>query len=208
MRKRFGQTIREYMRENQSLYVFTSVLFAMGVIFGSLIVGSLPPSQNQELLGFLQYFFSNIKEHGGTDTTLHFQQALGYYIRVIAMMWIFGLSIIGVPVILLLLFMKGTVVGFTVGFLVQQFQWDGVTFSLMGVLPQNMLVVPALMIAGVAGVSFSLRLVRTRLVSKRGEVFPYFVSYTFLSAAMFGVLVIAALFETFVSPQLMQLALK
>jgi len=74
-------------------------------------------------------------------------------------------------------------------------------------LPQNLLVVPALFIVGVSGISFSLRLIKTRLVSKRDGIMPHFVGYTVLVIAMLAVLMIASLFETFVSPRLMQLVL-
>ncbi|MFP3381015.1 stage II sporulation protein M, partial [Bacillus sp. SIMBA_069] len=87
----------------------------------------------------------------------HFQESFGFYAKTVAIMWVLGLSIIGLPMILLMLFLKGVVVGFTVGFLVNQLQWQGVTFAMMGILPQNLLVVPALFIVGVSGISFSLR---------------------------------------------------
>lgn len=204
MRTRFGQTFHAYMREHHSLFLFTIILFAMGIIFGAVIVNSLALPQKQELLVFLQYFFSNLDEHGIPEPSAHFLQAFGHYLKTAGIMWILGLSIIGLPMILLLLFLKGVVVGFTVGFLVHQLQWQGVTFSLMGVLPQNMLVVPALLIVGVSGISFSLRLIKTRLLSKRDRIMPHFMSYTVLVVAMMAVLTVAAMFETFISPKLMQ----
>ncbi|MGC5324463.1 stage II sporulation protein M [Brevibacillus sp. SYSU BS000544] len=209
MRARIGQTIRNFMKENQSLYVFTVVLITMGVIFGAVIVNSLSLEQKQELFGFLQYFFRNIDQNGIADPNQQFQQAMGYYVKTVGIMWIFGLSIIGVPMILLLLFLKGIVIGFTVGFLVNQFQWDGVLFALAGVLPQNMLVIPAFVIIGVAGIAFSLRLIKTRLISNnRGPILPYFFSYSMLVLVMFGILTLAALFESYISPSIMQYVIK
>lgn len=207
MRSRVGQTIQTYAREHQSLYWFTIVLFTMGIIFGAVLVNSLPLSQKQELYGFLQYFFNSLSQQGIPETSTHFQQSFGYYAKTVAIMWVLGLSIIGLPMILLMLFLKGVVVGFTVGFLVNQLQWQGVTFAMMGILPQNLLVVPALFIIGVSGISFSLRLIKTRLVSKRDDIMPHFIGYTMLVMCMLGVLTMAALFETFVSPRLMQVVL-
>lgn len=207
MRSRVGQTIQTYAREHQSLYWFTIVLFTMGIIFGAVLVNSLPLSQKQELYGFLQYFFNSLSQQGIPETSTHFQESFGFYAKTVAIMWVLGLSIIGLPMILLMLFLKGVVVGFTVGFLVNQLQWQGVTFAMMGILPQNLLVVPALFIIGVSGISFSLRLIKTRLVSKRDDIMPHFIGYTVLVMCMLGVLTMAALFETFVSPRLMQVVL-
>lgn len=207
MRTRIGQTIQVYAKEHQSLYWFTIVLFTMGIIFGAVIVNSLPLSQREDLFGFLQFFFSSLGEKGIPEPSSHFQQSFGHYAKTVGIMWVLGLSIIGLPMILLLLFLKGVVVGFTVGFLVAQLQWKGVTFAMMGVLPQNLLVVPALIIVGVSGISFSLRLIKTRLLSKRDVILPHFVGYSVLVISMLAVLTIAALFESFVSPKLMQMVL-
>lgn len=207
MRSRIGQTIQTYAKDHQSLYWFTIVLFAMGIIFGAVLVNSLPLSQKQELYGFLQYFFNSLTQQGLSPSNAHFQESFGHYAKTVGIMWVLGLSIIGLPLILLILFLKGVVVGFTVGFLVSQMQWQGVTFAMMGVLPQNLLVVPAMFIVGVSGISFSLRLIQTRLVSKRDGIMPHFIGYTVLVVAMLGVLALASLFETFVSPRLMQYVL-
>lgn len=208
MRNRFGQSFQAYLSENQTLYVFTIVLFAMGVVFGAILVNSLGLAQKQELLRFLEYFFSNMNQTGLPDPQLHFLQSFAFYLKTVGIMWILGLSIIGLPMILLLLFLKGIVVGFTVGFLVSQMQGQGILYSLAGVLPQNMLVVPALILIGVGGISFSLRLIKTRLLSKRDQILPHFMNYTVLVVAMFSVLTVAALFETFVSPALIQYVAK
>lgn len=208
MRTRMGQTFQAYMREHQSLYLFAVILFAMGVIFGAIIVNSLGLSQKQELIGFLQYFFANVDEHGIAEPAAHFQKTIAFHVKTVGIIWMLGLSIVGLPLILLLLFLKGVVVGFTVGFLVDQLQWQGVLYALSGVLPQNMLVVPALLMVGVGGISFSLRLIRTRLLGKRDVIFPYFWSYTAMMIVMLVVLAAASLFEAYVSPALLQYVIK
>ncbi|MFM1652805.1 stage II sporulation protein M [Brevibacillus sp. B_LB10_24] len=208
MHRRVGQTVRSYMQEHQTHYVFTAVLFAMGIIFGSIVAGSLAQPQKQELFSFIQYFFLDLQEHGVPQANAQFQHSFGYYLKMVGIMWAFGLSVIGLPIILLLLFLKGMMVGFTVGFIVNQLKWQGILFSLAAILPQNMLIVPALLIVGVSGTAFSLRLMRSRFLFKKGEVLPYFATYTATTAGMLAILTIAALFEAFVTPHLMQYMLK
>ncbi|WP_232696229.1 stage II sporulation protein M [Brevibacillus daliensis] len=207
VRSRFGQSIQMFLIENQSLFLFAIILLTMGAIFGAILVNSLDLSQKQELLGFLGYFFTNFDQNGISDPSLHFQQAFGHHVKTLLILWLLGMSIIGLPMIVLLLFLKGIIVGFTVGFLVEELQWKGMTFALFGVLPQNMLVIPAMLIAGVAGISFSLKLVRTRLLSRRESIMPYFRTYSFLVGCMFAIMIAAAVVETFLSPLLMRYAI-
>lgn len=208
MRARMGQTILKDVRENQTLYVFTVVLMAMGIIFGTILVHSLSVDQRTELQDTLSSFMLLVDDGDISLTPAHFQEKWGQYAKLVGIMWVFGLSVIGLPVILLLLFLKGMIIGFTVGFLVQHWKWKGISLALAGILPQNMLAVPALLIAGVAGVSFSLRLIRSRILTRKGERLPHLLHYTVLSLVMIVVLGVAALIETYLSPELMQLVIK
>ncbi|GAB7386190.1 stage II sporulation protein M [Bacillaceae bacterium] len=204
MRSRIGQTMQLYLREHVSLFIFTIVLFIMGVIFGAMVVNSLTLSQKQDLFQYLSQFFRQIETNRVADPGLTFQQALGHYLKYIGFMWILGLSIIGLPLILIMLFLKGLVVGFTVGFLVSQLRWEGLSFAFVSVVPQNLLVIPAMIIVGVAGISFSLRLIKSRFLQRGGRIFHHFLSYSVLVLLMALVLTFASAFEAFVSPVLMK----
>lgn len=83
MRTRIGQTIQTYAKDHQSLYWFTIVLFAMGIIFGAVLVNSLPLSQKQELFGFLQYFFNSLSQQGMSHSNAHFQESFGHYAKTV-----------------------------------------------------------------------------------------------------------------------------
>ncbi|MBO8170607.1 MAG: stage II sporulation protein M [Bacillaceae bacterium] len=204
MKKRFALTLKSYMHEHISLYIFAIVLLAMGVIFGAVVVNSLTLNQKQDLLQYVSGFFLEMREGDGFHSTAAFQQSLGHYLKYIGFMWILGLSIIGLPLILILLFLKGLVVGFTVGFLVHQLQWKGLLYAFVSVVPQNLLVIPAMIVVGVAGISFSMKLIQSRFLQKGERIFPYFVSYSSLVLFMSGIFVIASLFEAFVSPVLLK----
>jgi stage II sporulation protein M len=134
-----------------------------------------------------------------------FNQSLSHYLKYIGFMWILGLSIIGLPIILILLFLKGVVVGFTVGFLVNQMGWHGLLLSFVSVLPQNLILVPAFIIVSAASVSFSLKMIRQQFLRKNSSpIMPQFVRYSLLVVAVGIALFAVSLFEAYVSPVLMK----
>ena len=71
-----------------------------------------------------------------------FSKVFFHNIKYMGVIWILGISIIGLPVMLILLFLKGMVIGFTVGFLVNQMGWSGFLLSFVSVLPQNIFIIP------------------------------------------------------------------
>lgn len=204
---RAGQAFQLHVQNQMSLYLFVVVLFMMGVIFGAIIVNTLSPVQKENLLTYLGHFFRGLDQQTIAEPKIAFQHTLGSHLKTIGLMWILGVSVIGVPFIFVLLFLKGLVIGFTVGFLVSQLSWQGLWFAFLAVVPHNLLVVPALMMVAVSGTSFSLLLAKNRLIQRRGTIYPQFMSYSVLVTIMVGVLMLASFFEAYVSPTLMRWAL-
>lgn len=207
------ESVRYYMQrhleENKTLYAFVSVLFLMGVIFGAIIVNSLSLNQKQDLYTYLSRFFVQAAEGGFTSKTDMFFQSFGHYLKYMGLMWILGLSVIGLPVILVMLFLKGVVIGFTVGFLVNQMGWYGFLLSFVSVLPQNVLLIPAFIIVTVAAVAFSFKMIR-QLAFKRHHMpfFPQLLRYTLLVAGVGVMVLLASTMEAFFTPALMEQVIK
>jgi stage II sporulation protein M len=199
-----GSTIGLHVKQQKSLYLFVTVLFMMGVIFGSLIVNALDPTQKEGLLHYLGYFFQGLKQDSIADSSIALQHSVGDHLKTIGLMWILGLSVIGIPLLLIFIFIKGLVIGFTVGFLVNQLSWQGLWFAFVSVVPQNLLIIPALIIVTVAGINFSKDLVRNRLIHHRGRIYPQFVSFCILVTGMAAILLLSSVFEAYLSPVIMK----
>ncbi|GIP48510.1 MULTISPECIES: stage II sporulation protein M [Paenibacillus] len=196
--------IRHALKDQTPLYVFVSVLFLMGVVFGALMVNALTLEQQQDISRYLGDFFLSINEGGVEFQTQAFWDVAALHLKWLGLIWLLGLSVIGLPGILILDFLKGVLIGFTVGCLVGQYTWKGLLFALVSVAPHNLIVIPALLIASVAAVGFSLNIIRSRvLMSHTGQATRPFLSYTGLTLAMAAVLLAVSSFETWVTPVMM-----
>jgi stage II sporulation protein M len=203
-RNPWGKLIGQHVESQKSLYLFVTVLFMMGVIFGAVIVNTLDPAQKEGLLGYLGHFFQGLAQNSIAEPGVALQHSIGDHLKTVGLMWILGLSVIGIPVLLLFIFLKGLVIGFTVGFLVSQLSWEGLWFAFVAVVPQNLLVIPAMIIVSVAGIHFSMLLVKNRLIHHRGAIYPEFVSFSVLVTGMALVLLVSSLFEAYISPVMMK----
>lgn len=201
-----GQAIAYHIEENRSIYIFTIVLFLIGIIFGAIIVNSLSLNQRHDLHIYLNQFFGQVSEGQLADSGAMFSQSFAHYLKNIGLMWVLGLSIIGLPIILILLFIKGVVVGFTVGFLVNQLGMDGFMLSFTSVMPQNFILVPAYIIVATASVAFSLKMVRQQFIKRSHEpIFQHFLRYSALVLCIGALLAVASAFEAYISPNLMRM---
>lgn len=135
-----------------------------------------------------------------------FGQSIFHNAKYLGLMWILGISVIGMPIIFIMIFLKGIVVGFTVGFLVNQMGVSGFFLSFVSVLPQNVLLIPAYLIMGTCAIAFSLKLIRQLFVKRSLHDAPiqWFGRYAFVLLVILFLALISSLFEAYLSPVLME----
>jgi stage II sporulation protein M len=206
MKKRLYQNdAASYFREHSSIFLFIVILFLMGVIFGAIVVNSMSITQKQDLFYYLSQFFGQISNGKVAENSDVFMQSFFHNSKFIGLIWILGISIIGLPVILILLFIKGMVVGFTVGFLVSQLGWKGFMLAFVSILPQNLIIIPVFIIMAALSVIFSLRMIKRQFLKQYGQpIMPFFKRYifTFVGAVIF--ISAASGVEAYLSPWLMK----
>ncbi|UTR14557.1 stage II sporulation protein M [Salipaludibacillus sp. LMS25] len=197
-----------HLESNRATYIFTTVLLIMGVIFGAIIVNSMGFSQKNDLYAYLTLFFNEASKGEFASSKEIFIQSFAYYSKMLGFIWFLGLSVIGVPIIYILLFVKGVMVGFTVGILVDQMGVNGFLFAFTSVLPQNIILIPVFITAATMATVFTLRLWRQIMKKGREPVMTYFVHYSFFILCIGIILLLVASFEAFISPHLMSLIIE
>ncbi|MEF3301889.1 stage II sporulation protein M [Paenibacillus sp. GYB003] len=192
--------MRLYMKDHLPLYLFVSVLFVMGVVFGALMVNALSPGQKEEMARHVNSFVQIVNqgsEFGGQGTLW---DSFALHLKWIGLIWVLGLSVVGLPLIFILDFLKGVLIGFSVGYLTHQLSWKGMLLAFVSIAPQNLIVIPALVMCSVGACAFSMYIVKNRFLQKRGALYPTFVQYTTTAAGMAVLLFGVALFEAYLSP--------
>ncbi|MDH6369736.1 stage II sporulation protein M [Paenibacillus sp. PastF-3] len=199
------RNLRLMMKEQTPLYIFVGVLFLVGVVFGALIVSALTMDQQQELGDYLGNFFVTVDQQGLSAAPDSYWSIAALNLKWIGLIWILGLSVIGLPGILILDFLKGVLIGFTVGCLVSQYSWHGMLFALVSVAPHNLVLIPVLLLSSAAAIAFSLQMIRSRVLGqRRTPITRPFTMYTILSLVMALLILGISSFETYVTPIMMR----
>jgi stage II sporulation protein M len=199
-----GQSVKTHVQEHFSIYVFVTVVFTVGVVFGAVLVGALTLDMNQDIGRHLGNFFVNLGEDTAIDPVRSFWSIFSLNIKWLLLIWLLGMSVVGLPLVLLLDFLKGALVGFTVSFMIAQYGWNGVLFSLTGILPQNLILIPVMLIESAMALIFTLFLVKNRFLKNGGSLYKPFSRYC-LVTLLLGLLVTGtSFFEAYGSPQLMR----
>jgi len=191
-------------RDNLNLYVFLGVLIVVGAIFGALLVNALTLEQQQELADSIGVYMTSVNEPQSMSPVTAFWDSFWFYGKWLLLIWFLGLSVIGLPLVLVLDFLKGVLIGFTVALLAQQLAWKGVLFFLAATAPQNVIVVPVLIIASLSAARFAYFVVRERLFRRKGQLLPPFLAHTAVMGLMLVMLCAASLYEAFLAPHIIE----
>lgn len=192
------------LRHNWHLLVVVFLFFALGFFFGIAGEGQLEAGEVTELTSYLDSFLNQLD---GLEAYSPAALKITMYnnIAVIFAIYLLGLTVIGIPVVLALIFARGFALGFTVAFLTSEKSFDGIVLALVSILPQNIFYVPALVVAGAASLSFALVLIR-RYFDPMQRVWPSFANYTAVMLLVLTVMLGAGMVEAYLSPALLKLA--
>lgn len=181
-------------------YFFVILFFMIGISSGAFMSKALTESENKDLIVYLKNFFSIVDSKDINNFSILKQSLLNNFQTGI-IIWVLGVTVIGIPLILLLIALRGFIIGFTVGFFVKQMGMKGMIFSLVSILPQNILIVPSTIFVGVLGISFSIMIIKnmTRKNRKYNVVNQFFI-YSTIMAIIHIMIAVGCLIEAYISP--------
>ncbi|WP_028963073.1 stage II sporulation protein M [Sulfobacillus thermosulfidooxidans] len=193
----------EYLRHYWTPVYIATAAFAVGVLFGVLAIGTLTPADIFSLETYLRHFV----DLETTSPTYHgvFQPALTNNLKILGLLYILGVSVAGMPLVVVALFFRGFVVGFSAAFMISSLHWQGIVLTLITIVLQNVFIVPALIIVGGVALGFSWQLIATRSPAAKHSLAQRFGAFTTLVLAMGLVMVVGTFLEAYGAPFLMHL---
>ncbi len=198
-----------HVKEHATIYIFMVILFLTGIIFGSIIVNSMNFVQKQDLFFYLERFFGQISHEQHIENKEILKDSFFYHAKYLILLFILGLSVIGLPVVWILLFLKGLVVGFSVGFIVNQLGLQGLLLASLSIAPQNFFFLFIYIIAGSLSMIFSLTLMRKLFTRKFSHpVLQPFGQYITVFSLLLVCSFLAAILEAFVANEAMSSLIK
>jgi len=176
--------------------VAASLCLLIGLVAGIVIAAEMAGADS-ELGSFADGFLKALPDLT-MDASLETGTALAGNWRFIAVIWFLGLSVFGIPLIGLLLFLRGFALGFAVSFLVGRQLSAGLLVAILGVLPQNLLLIPAMVVAGALAAVFAKNLWRGNIL------WQSIAKYSGCFIVIFLVAAVAAWLQGYVSPALLK----
>lgn len=199
----------KHIKEHMMIYLFMVVLFITGIIFGAIIVNSMTFIQKQDLFFHVDRYFMQVNTEEAVHSMDILKRSFFFHVKYLCLFFVLGITIIGIPAVWMLLFIKGVVIGFSVGFMVNQLGTKGLLLATLSIAPQNMIIIPVYIIASSLSMIFSLTLCY-KLFGKSVTLSlgKPFIRYSYLFIILLICALGSSLIETFVANEAFKALLK
>ncbi len=134
------QTIINYLNEtikkHKNLLIFLLITFIVGLVFGSLFINFITDSDKSLLKEQVGTYFSSIKKLSSDvfGINVFLSESLNNTLQLL-IIFILGISMIGVFAVVIILFFKGFMLGTTLSVIILNYQLKGVVGALLYVFP-------------------------------------------------------------------------
>ncbi|HHV95467.1 MAG TPA: stage II sporulation protein M [Clostridiaceae bacterium] len=201
MLSRIKRILVNHIKENTNRYFWVFMAFVAGVSAGAFTVNGLSTLQSEELINYFQGFL-HIMDKQKLNSNEIFMLSLQNNMKLILLLWVLGVTIIGIPFIFLLIIIRGFVVGFTSGFIINFLGIKGAIFNLLAVFPKEFIIIPCIIALGVNGINFSLNITKSKSIKQmlKYNLKADFLSYS-MTTVLFSILIIGGLLiEAYIVP--------
>jgi stage II sporulation protein M len=123
-------------------------------------------------------------------------------IKIIALFWILGFTVIGFPIYYIVIGMRGFTTGFSSGVIMGVLGTKGILISTICFLPKEILVIPCLIALGVNGIKLSRGILKNWLkksLKNEKGVKQKIGPYSFVTAFFSFFIILATILEVFIS---------
>lgn len=205
MRFWLKQVLAEYLKHRWIIILFVIIFFCMGIFFGATAARAISIDQANHLAGYFNSFLDKVAITPVSEQ-MYFRHSVMTNLYIMLGIYVLGLTVIGIPLVLVAVFTRGFILGFTIGFLFREKALKGLIFAFVSVLPHNILVIPAVIAGGVISLAYSATIIKRRFSAHNTSAVGQFGFYTAVMSVLCLATVVAGFVEAYVTPVLIKTA--
>ena len=200
------EIIKNHIINNRKEYIIVILLFIIGIFLGVLLVNNMQESQRDEVSIYINNFINKIKEIENLNYAELLKTSISHNILLAIILWFFGTTVIGIPVVFGLVLYRGFCLGYTISVCTAVMGLSkGILFILILLLLQNLLFIPAILALAVSGFKLYKSIIKDR---NKENIKIEVLRHTIFSLIMLAIMVISSLIEIFISTNILKALIK
>ena len=198
--------IKEHVINNKKEYVVIFLVFVIGIFSGVFFVNHLQETPKTEIANYLNQFIEKFKGLENINRIELLKNSVIQNIGLAIIIWFFGTTVIGIPIVFAIIIYRGFCLGYTISLCIMIMGLGkGISFVLITLLLQNILLIPAILALAVSGIKLYKSIVKDKT---KENVKIEILRHTIFSIIMLIIVVMASVIEIFMSTNLLKLVVK
>lgn len=139
--------IENHINQNLKEYTIAVLIFFIGIVIGVMLVNSSTQENKNEITGYINGFVNSIKNREfAIDGNKLFIKSVWSNVKLALIIWVAGLTIIGIPIIYLSVGYKGLCIGYSISAIIASIgKTKGLVFAMSSMLLPNIVAVPCIL---------------------------------------------------------------
>lgn len=199
-------TIFEFIKDNIKIYLILTIIFFIGLLFGVLFINNTNEIQANQISEYINSFINSVKEDYQISTSSLLMSSVINNLCIAVILWFLGSTVIGVPLIYLVIGYKGYCIGYTIAAVTATLGTvRGIGFIFATMLLQNIIYIPTIITLAVSGIKLYKLIMEDR---RKENIKVQILKHTLFSILMLILLLVSSVIETYISGNLSQIILK
>ncbi len=192
------------IKVNKKTLLFFTILLIIGIIAGSIFMAILSETDKKLVIDYFNNYISNI-ENNKLNYLEGIKNGLFNNLLYIIIIWILGISIIGIPIVTIMFFIKSFTLGFSIASIVFNYKLKGCLLNFINIFPHQMIYFLIYMLITTYSIFFSLKMINS-IINKKNMDFKIMMNkYVKILIISVIAITIGIIIETFITPLLIKI---
>ena len=185
------------------LYLVLGIVILIGIGTGLFYQFFIGKEMKTEIINQMNHFFTTIKD-GSLNFSNTFTNSVSSNGISLLLIWVLGISIIGIPFILIHLFFKAFILSFSFISIIANYHFKGLFLGITYIFPHQVLNLVIWLLLSFYAIGFSIKLIKVLIFKKNINLKEHFKKYTKILFICSLMLILSSLFETYLCPWLLK----
>lgn len=191
--------------KQKKLYRIIITLMIFGIISGILFIFFISKESKTKVLVSIKNFFDLMNTSTGVNYGKSLLNTLVNNIGYVLLIWLLGISIIGLPITIVLAFMKSFIVGFSISSIISCYKAKGILGAFLYVFPHQIIILFIYLLLSFYSISFSIKLFKSLFLKQTINFRVVMQKYIkILLISLIGIIIVS-LYEVFISTYFIKL---
>ena len=191
--------------KQKKFYLFLITLMLIGIISGILFIFFVDDINKKNIIDKVSDFFSALKTSSSINYTKSLSNTILLNLLYVLLIWILGISLIGFPIIIIVLFFKCFIFGLSISSIICSYGFKGIIGAFLYIFPHQIIILILYLLLGFYSLSFCFKLFN-HLFLKRTVNFNYGMKKYLKILLLCSIIsLITSLYEVFISTYFLKL---